>query len=164
MPVTVIVEDGTGKPDANSYASVVQADAYFASRPRSTSWTSLTEDGKGQHLIHATRILDHAIDWKGDPLSETQALAFPRLPEDLEAAEVPPVIITALYELAHALVVTDLTAAQTSSAFNKVKVGPIEIQTDSPQAPSLIPRFVRDLIAPYGAPRSGSGNVRLTRV
>ena len=65
MPVTVTVENGTGMPTANSYASVAQADAYFATRPRSTAWTGLTEDQKAQYLIHAARILDASVVWRG---------------------------------------------------------------------------------------------------
>ena len=74
MPVTVTVEDGTGVADANSYASVAQADNYFASRPRSSSWTPLTDDQKGQYLIHATRLLDASVIWSGEKVDDDQAL------------------------------------------------------------------------------------------
>lgn len=164
MAVTVIVEDGSGHADANSYASVTQADAYFATRPRSTLWSPLTTEQKAQFLVHATRILDSSVLWDGEKYVETQALAFPRYPDDLESSEVPGAIIIALYELAYALVGTDLTGGATTAAFNKVKVGPIEVQTDTPAAPAIIPRFVRDLVAPWGTAKGAGGNAALTRV
>jgi hypothetical protein len=163
MPVVVIVEEGTGRADANSYSSVVDADAYFLTRPRSTAWTALTEDGKAQHLIHATRILDGSMIWDGEPLSSTQALAFPRYPDDLSASVVPDPVIVALYELAIALVGSDLTAASSAAGVKKIVVGPIEIENEGASVPATIPRFVRDLVAPWGSTRSGSGSVRLSR-
>lgn len=164
MPVTVTVEDGTGLADANSYASVVQADAYFASRPRSTAWTPLTTDQKGINLIHATRILDACCIWNGEVLSDAQALAFPRYPSELEAAEVPNAIIVALYELAYQLIGQDLTAEAALNGFKSIEVGPIKVEANAMTGPDIITRWVRNLIAPYGTARSASANAKLTRV
>jgi hypothetical protein len=162
MPVAVTVEDGTGLADANSYASVIQADAYFATRPRSTSWSPLTSDQKAQYLVHATRILDACCIWNGTALSDEQALAFPRYPSELEAAEIPPVIVVALYELAYQLISTDVTAPAEMNGVSSVKVGPIEIETKSSVSADILTRWIRNLIAPYGTTR-GSGNARLIR-
>lgn len=51
-----VVEDGTGKPDANSYASVEQADAYFSDRAN-TSWTGTLAQKQGA-LVQATDYID----------------------------------------------------------------------------------------------------------
>lgn len=163
MPVTVTVEDGTGLPAANSYASVAQADAYFATRPRSTAWTGLTEDQKGQYLIHAARILDASVVWRGEVLSSAQALAFPRYPDDLDAAEVPAVIPVAQYELAYLSIGRDLTAEPSLNGLRLIEVGPIKVEANAATGPDLIPRWVRNLIAPYGSARGSSGNATLTR-
>lgn len=165
MPITVTVEDGSGIAGANSYASVASADAYFASRPRSTAWTSLVgDDAKAPFMIHATRLLDSAVTWSGEKVADDQALQFPRY-IDGENVGVPPVIMTALYELAIALIGKDLTAEPGSaSGFSAIKVGPIELETAAGTAPpAAIPRFVRDLIAPYGTARAGTCNARLFR-
>lgn len=163
MPVTVTVEDGTGLPTANSYASVAQADAYFAARPRSTAWTGLTDDQKGQFLIHATRILDASVVWSGEALSEAQALAFPRYPDELESAEVPAVIPVAEYELAYLLIGRDLTADPALNGLRVIEVGPIKIEANAATGPDIIPRWVRNLIAPYGTARGDSVNAKLVR-
>ena len=163
MPVTVTVEDGTGLAAANSYASVAQADAYFAARPRSTSWTALTEDQKGQYLIHATRLLDSSFIWEGEVLSDEQALAFPRYPDDLDSAEVPAVIPVALYELAYLMIGRDLTADPSMNGFKVIEVGPIKIEAEAATGPSIVPRWVRNLLAPFGAARGETANARLVR-
>lgn len=163
MPVTVTVEDGTGLADANSYVSVEQADAYFASRPRSTSWTGLTTDQKGIYLLHATRILDGCVVWEGERLSDAQALAFPRVRSDLDEAEVPACVLLAEYEIAYALIGRDLTADPALNGLHRVKVGPIEIEADAVQLAGVIPRFVRELIAAWGTARGSSCNARLVR-
>ena len=164
MPVVVIVEDGSGLPNANSYVSVADADVYFATRPRSTAWTALSTDDKGAHLIHATRILDASTVWEGTRMSQTQALEFPRTPDDFSSAAVPDPIITALCELAIALVSSDITGSADQDPLKEIKVGPITLVSDSkPISPSTLPQFVRDLIAPWGAAKSKASTVRLYR-
>lgn len=76
-----VVEDGTGKEDANSYASVEFADAYFSDRGI-TAWTG-TVDQKQTYLIRATDYIDgrFANYFSGQRLYTSepdQALQFPR--------------------------------------------------------------------------------------
>jgi hypothetical protein len=163
MPLEVIVEDGTGVPDANSYSSIADADAYVDTRPRSDAWVSLTDDAKAQFLIHATRYLDGAVDWSGDPLADTQSLAFPRSCDSGIDAAFPRVIKIATIEMAIEMVSRDVASDAAMSGFRSVKVGPIEIEADSIRPSPTLPRFVRDLIAPYGLARGSSANVSLIR-
>ncbi len=74
-----VVEDGTGKTDANSYSSVAAADAYAADRGL-TAWAALTTSAKQIALIKATDYLEatYYSSWKGYKLTEVQALAWPR--------------------------------------------------------------------------------------
>lgn len=163
MSVVVIVEDGTGLSDANSYASVAEADAYFASRPRSTSWASLTVDAKGGYLVHATRYLDASVIWEGTRTESFQALEFPRAGIDMDLS-VPTAIKIALYEIAYLMIGRDITAEPATSGFSKLVVGPIEVETSATSEPPVLPRFVRSLIAPFGQTRGGNAtNVRLVR-
>lgn len=39
MSITLVVEDGTGRADANSYVTQAEADAYFAAR-LNTTWAT----------------------------------------------------------------------------------------------------------------------------
>jgi hypothetical protein len=162
MAITVTVEDGTGIAGANAYASIADSDTYFETRPRSDAWLSTDADVKAQLLIHATRVLDVSVLWDGDPLSSTQALAFPRVIED-ESVGIPTVIKTALFELVWSLKDVDVTAQPATSGITSLKVGPIEIQSDAMRPSPIVPRFVADMVAAYGRPRASATSVRLTR-
>lgn len=78
--MALIVEDGTGMADANSYESVENADAYFSARGI-TAWSG-NGPVKEAALIAATEYVD--IRWRGKLKGElqfpdTQALLFPRI-------------------------------------------------------------------------------------
>ena len=79
--MTFKVEDGTGLPDSNSYASVEFADSYFADRAVA-DWAALTETNKQAALIAATDYIDGRFGpyFKGSILvtDPMQALQFPR--------------------------------------------------------------------------------------
>ena len=164
MPVEVTVEDGTGKPNANSYASVATADAYFGSRPRSDAWRSLTAEQRGRLLIHATRLLDASFVWDGRKLSSAQALEFPRYPEEMDAQELPGSVFVATCELAAQLNLADITADASNAQFSKIEVGPIKLEmAPAAQQQAQIPSFIRNLVAQYGTLRGRSLNVRRVR-
>ncbi|MBY0473733.1 MAG: hypothetical protein K2Q13_01580 [Nitrosomonas sp.] len=98
--MALIVEDGTGMADANSYESVENADAYFSARGI-TEWSGI-QAVKQAALIVGTEYIN--IKWRGRlkgklQFPDTQALLFPRinlydeegralsgLPRDLRAA------------------------------------------------------------------------------
>ncbi|MDV6347474.1 DnaT-like ssDNA-binding protein [Nitrosomonas sp. Is35] len=78
--MAIVVEDGTGKSNAQSYLSLADVDSYFAARGIA-AWTG-ANSAKEAALIAATEYID--IRW-GDLLKgslefpDTQALLFPRL-------------------------------------------------------------------------------------
>lgn len=88
MPL--VVEDGTGLSNANSYVSVENADAYFQLRAND-EWSTLEADAKVAALVSATQYID--LRWgpnlKGVRAFETQALEFPRV--DFCTTAEPPV-------------------------------------------------------------------------
>jgi hypothetical protein len=81
MTLTLVATPGAA--NANSYADVATADAYFEARAFSSAWTSVTDqEVKKQALMYATQLLDRerwagakGITYAG---SLTQALAWPR--------------------------------------------------------------------------------------
>lgn len=75
--MTFIVEDGTGLPDANSYASVADADEHYTARG-DAEWLAATEAEKEYALIKATDYLDAVYVFRSVPLTETQSLECPR--------------------------------------------------------------------------------------
>ena len=74
----MIVENGTGLPNADSYVSVEFADSYFSARGVS-EWTALTQAKKEQALIRATDFIDSIYQWYGKKATSEQALRFPRV-------------------------------------------------------------------------------------
>lgn len=164
MSVTIVIEDGAGRADANSYASVGTADAYFGARPRSNAWKGLTAEAKARLLIHATRLLDASFAWDGRRLSSAQALEFPRFFAELAAPALPAAVLHATCELALLLNAGDLTADSSNASYSRIEVGPIKLEM-SPQAaqPAQIPAFIRNLVAAYGSLRGTGLNAKLIR-
>lgn len=78
--MALIVEDGTGLENSDSYISVLDADAYLAMYGSPDSWTTASEATKQVALRNATRYLDSAIRWPSKKLSTEQSLQWPREP------------------------------------------------------------------------------------
>lgn len=79
-PAVLVVEDGTGKTDANSYLSVAEANTYHTTFTQSANWTAASLATKQAALIAATQYLDteYGGRWRGVKGTSTQALAWPR--------------------------------------------------------------------------------------
>lgn len=73
MPLDVTV----GGTAAASYVSLVEADAYFATRFGSDAWTALSDGDQEKALVQATREID-AHRFLGQRHYWSQALQFPR--------------------------------------------------------------------------------------
>lgn len=68
-----------GSATAESYATVAEFDAYWASRLPAITWiATATEAQKEAALRAAARFLDAAPDWTGEAVDDVQALAWPR--------------------------------------------------------------------------------------
>ena len=93
----MVVEDGTGLSNADSFVSVDYADTYFTTRGVS-AWASLTN--KEALLIKATDYIEagYSESWKGVTLNDTQSLSFPRIIDD--ATSYPDRLLKAVCELA----------------------------------------------------------------
>ena len=76
--VTLIVEDGSGLPDANSYCDLDYALEYCTNKGY-TSWQSLSETEQKVFIIRGTEFIDNFFNWKGRKGKGSQALSFPRL-------------------------------------------------------------------------------------
>src|SRR4051794_4139298 len=128
------VEDGTGLEDADSYISVSDAtlyvtNFYLATSTQKALWdAAILSPGTNAEIAlrRATRDIDAAYEFTGYPLTETQALEFPRYGDD----EVPPEVEDATVELALLILAgldptgpTDKSGAIESE---KVKLGGLE--------------------------------------
>ena len=75
--INLVLEDGSGMSDANSYVSLAYADAYMVNR-NYTAWLTQSEYVKKAAIIKAMDYVDNIFDWKGTRLYKDQALSFPR--------------------------------------------------------------------------------------
>lgn len=169
-----VVEDGTGKPDANSYASVATADSYFEDAGIAT-WVG-TQDQKQGWLVQATRYV--GLRWNtrfiGTPTHSDQALHFPATDAAPYADdEVPLPLIQAVCEYALRAKSGPLApdpaidATGYSVVTTKKKVGPIEKSFSAMGSATAGPMSWR----PYPIPdalisqllRVGSGGNRVIR-
>lgn len=170
MAVTLVKEDGTGLADANSYATLAEAETYLENtgRQSSGSWLLANTDGKSASLISATDYLDqfYRRRYVGTRLSSAQRLEWPRkdVVDDLGAsvlpADIPEAIGNACIEYAFEAVAGSLaptpqfddTGRQIKSKFEKVDVleertvyrdaGPVKFKP-YPRAELVIKRWLK---------------------
>lgn len=91
----LIVEDGSGtSPNADSYVSVEDCAAYAAGHGLTFAGTESEQEAR---LRRATQYLDAQYAFKGEPQTDTQALAWPRT---AVPGVVPREIVAACCELA----------------------------------------------------------------
>lgn len=76
--MALIVEDGTAKANAESYATVAQATAYLAARAKGDAWDAVED--KEAALRLATDYIEQTYRgrWIGDKKTNSQALSWPR--------------------------------------------------------------------------------------
>jgi hypothetical protein len=139
MALALIKEDGTGKPDANSYADVADGDAYFAGHLYASAWTGATADNKAAALVMATRLIDSQFQFNGYRAHTEQALQWPRekCPDPdkgiptisvlqwvsdcfVEPDMVPAPVLQATCEMARELLIADRTAAPAGEGLDSV--------------------------------------------
>ena len=64
--------------DANTYATLAEAETYHETRLHNDDWNSAASADKNKALAWATRLLDDLIDWFGSKTDVYQPLLFPR--------------------------------------------------------------------------------------
>lgn len=104
MAMSIVVEDGTGMPDAASYVSLEEATEYFA-------WLGNEEwDAEDEKvLVRASQAVDlvYAPRYKGTKLTAEQGLMFPRTPftdaDGFERTGIPTELKKAVFEAAYML-------------------------------------------------------------
>lgn len=116
----LVVEDGTGLMDAESYASLAQTNAYHSAM--GNSWAG-GDDAKEAALRRATQYIDTNYRFKSEPVSDSQALEWPRSGYSWPERSV----VKAAMELAAKAIVGDLYADVEASAVQSETVGPISV-------------------------------------
>jgi hypothetical protein len=173
MALTLIATPGA--PDANSYATVADGDAYHEAHLYATAWTGATEPNKTIALVMATRVLDARCRWKGTAVSDAQALGWPRYnvadPNTgyiLSHLLIPRQVREATCELARTLLAGDRTADNQADAqgLTKLKAGPVELEFKDFIVPKVLSDAVMSLLRDLTETAAGafSMNVPLVRV
>ena len=158
--MAIVVEDGSGKADANSYASVAIADDYFLLRGRN-SWGALSTEAKEASLINATDYLEatYRNAWLGSRVSNTQALSWPRYDVLLDgfaiaSNTVPPIVVSACMELALRASSEDLLT-DTGAKVIRERVDVLEVEYSEYGSANTRYTFVERLLAPLLASALG---------
>lgn len=177
MALTLIKEDGTGKPDANSYADVADGDAYHDGHLYATAWTGASADTKAAALVMATRLIDAEFHFGGARAGNGQALQWPRqdcpdpdAPGDIvgdwlvAADRVPRGVVDATCETARALIIEDRTANPLGEGLKFSSLGDLQQSFDKRDRRPVIPYVAQAMLRKFGElTRTTSGAVRLVR-
>lgn len=168
--MTLIVEDGTARADAEALCSLTTADAHHAGRGV-TNWALLSDAEKEQALRRATAYMEQVYGplWLGYRVTDTQALDWPR--KDVPRREVdgywagdivPPAVVKACAELALRAAAGPLLPDESREVVEQT-VGPITTKyaQGSPQAPRYA--AVDAMLALLLVSARGSSVMRLVR-
>lgn len=164
-----------GGAAANSYVTLVDAEAYFASRRDDAAWESASEDEKVEALIMATARLEEE-DFAGLPVypptgtspSQTQALKWPRwgakTPDGYQylSTVIPQPLKDACCELALVLLNTDLFADTGLEGFEELNLGPLKLKPRHIQEAGELPEVIKRKLGHLLQTPPG-GQVRLHR-
>lgn len=168
--MALIVEDGTGRADAESYFSVTDADTYHANIGNS-AWATLSTQVKEQCLRKATQYLDSQYAFIGYKLNSVQRLEWPRQQNSyyyragITYAESYTWPVRALQEACAELAIRAAASPLSpdeDQSVKREKIGPIEVEyqlgTSSAPQFTLIENLLRMIT------RSGPNSIRIERV
>lgn len=145
--MAIIVEDGSGKSDAESYATVAFCDDYFSKR-NITTWAALDTATKEANLRKSTEymVAEYRNRWLGRRVLTTQALDWPRVGvviQDFKQTQftsyglfqidwtiVPIEVQRACAELALKIQTIPTLAPDQPQAVTEETVGPITVKYD----------------------------------
>lgn len=183
MALTLIKEDGTGKTDANSYADVIDGNAYHEGHLYASAWTAATDDQKAVALVMATRLIDAEFQFYGTRTNAVQGLQWPRarcpepdaihvplqvllpIPSDFVRFDsVPKAVIQATCEMARELLIADRTAAPIGEGLKYYNDTGKQTGYDKTDRRPVLSQVAQVMLSKYGVQISTKGGVvRLTR-
>ena len=172
MALVLIKEDGTGRSNANSYASAADGDAYYDGHLYATAWTAATVTNREKALVFATRLIDSEFQFHGSRAVENQALQWPRsgcpnvdgVNAEWPSDAVPKLVMDATCELARELLILDRTAAPDGEGLKYLNDGTVQKGFDKADRRPVISRVAQAMLSKFGVMiRARSGSVRLIR-
>ena len=170
MTFAIVVEDGTGISNANSYVSVAEADDILVTNIHNTNWFTLTSPDKEKLLVWATRLLNSKAVWYGKKTYTTSALPWPRTSvktkdNDLIGYNViPHQLKEATAEMARYLVEVDRTKEQERDGVTRLSVDVIDIRFDQNYRLPSLPTLIWEILSELGYFSTTTGAARIIRV
>lgn len=172
--MSLIVEDGTGRADAESYASVPEADAHHAALGNEASWLDLDTDVKEVALRKAANFMRQVYRprWAGTRVRYEQRLDWPRYGVMVDgfavlSNTVPQDVKEACIELAFRSaqgeeLLPDQEAG--NSQVKREKIGPLDTEYFE-NSVGAAERFqsVTAMLTPYFGATGGSGMMKVVR-
>ena len=117
--MAVTVDATVGGANANSFVTLVTADAFMESRLNASTWGAATTDNQNRALVEATRYLS-ALNWIGRRVDSVQALAWPR-----ESATNPDSPTAQFYDQDE--IPDRMERATSELAFQYIKAGTLDV-------------------------------------
>ena len=164
MAATLIVEDGTGKANANTYISLADYGTYISDRGL-TDTTS--DEAKTGRIIQSTDWIEtHEKLFQGTKNSDEQALVWPRAFIDvyeypISNTEIPQQLIKAQAQLIYDSATTDLFNVGDGRSITNEKVDVLEVSYSDNGVTNLQPIFakVNEFLKPLFKTVGGPGSV-----
>lgn len=160
--MAIVVEDGTGKADAEAYVSVAEFKDYCDKW--GLDYTGQTDPQIEVLLRKATNYMVTLFraSWQGCRVAQGQALDWPRYDVELEgyafaSNAIPAEVTAACCELAHIANTTPLLPTVSKRGLKSVKIGPLAVSYDGDgnSAPAFV-QAVRRLAPLLTAAASGN--------
>jgi hypothetical protein len=173
----LVVEDGTGLENANSYCSVADGNTYHYGHLYADQWTSKPIEQKERALVMATRSVDYNMQWNGYRANQYQSLGWPRacvidydawagytvgigvalinfgpyIPSNV----VPQRVKDATCEMARQLLISDRTQEDSSMGLHALGIGAgaITMSFDPSDRRQVLTDVIRSYLEPYGTVR-----------
>lgn len=152
--MAIVIDATVGGASANSFVTLVQAQAYMSARLNSGAWDNATPDQQNRSLVSATQELS-MLDWASRRATTTQALSWPRwFVQNPDAANfavnyylstiIPDRVMNATCELAFQFLVggtTDIASLDPSLGVIEQDVDVIHVRIQPYQKPMGLKRF-----------------------
>jgi hypothetical protein len=180
----MIVEDGTGRPNADSYASVAASDTYHDGHLYAADWTGASTGTKEKALIMATRLIDALYQFRGYRANNSQALQWPRsfardndklgsfVPLQLASRDeyfasdaLPKTLVDATIETARELIKANRTDDPDGEGIRRMTLtGALTVTFDPQDRAPVIPHVAQAMLSKLGSFMAAkSGTARLVR-
>lgn len=153
-----------------SYATVAEADAYYAAR-NNAEWAALTTPAKESALVLATDYIEatYLQAWQGNRVSSTQALSWPRYGVivdgyQVDSTTVPQAVIKATIEMASRAAAGEALISDQAQRVVKEKVDVLETTYSEASSPEQRYPYVNRLLSPYLRSAVGGDGLQTVRL